>query len=124
MKWVNIEFNPCFIVKRTDKAVRIRLPKWVEGVVGSFWLPAGCVKDFETRLAIPEDLHLELNFKKADDFGVFGEWQQKTVSPEWLKTRVFEVDGHKPIQGDTRFVIEAPELTPVTIEPLKELLDL
>ena len=125
MKWVVIRIHECFITKETEKAVRVRLPRWLEGVSGSFWVPKGCVKhDFgSAELCMPESLRVEISYRKEDDFGEFGEWQKREYSPEVIKTQMFEVDGQIPSEGDTRFACKAPVLEPIHVDPLPELID-
>lgn len=125
MNWTIIQIDECFITRETGKAVQIRLPRWLDDVVGTFWLPAGCLKrdKFPPELCIPESMKIEISYKKADDFGVFGDWQKREYTPETVKKCMFEVDGHEPARGDYEFVLEAPELAPVHVEPLEELID-
>lgn len=125
MKWTTIQISEIFITKETEKAARIRLPRWLDDVTGSFWVPAGCIKreGLGATLCMPETMKIEVSYKKADSFGVFGDWQTRTYSPETIKNFMFEVDGHEPLRGDEEFLLEAPELSPVTVEPLPELLD-
>lgn len=123
MKWVTIQLSESFVTRETEKAARIRLPRWLDDVTGSFWVPAGCIKrdGIGVTLCMPADLKIEICYKKADVFGVFGDWQKRTYSPETVKTRMFEVDGHEPIRGDAEFTLTAQELAPVVVEPLPEL---
>ena len=125
MKWVTIQLSESFVTRETEKAARIRLPRWLDDVTGSFWVPAGCIKRDGTvvTLCMPTDLKIEISYKKADVFGAFGDWQTRTYSPETVKSRMFEVDGHEPIRGDAEFTLTAQELAPVVVEPLPELLD-
>lgn len=125
MKWITIQISERFITKETEKAARIRLPRWLDDVNGSFWVPAGCIKrdGIGVTLCMPADLKIEISYKKADVFGVFGDWQRREYTPEMIKNFMFEVDGHEPLRGDEEFLLEAPELAPVHVEPLPELLD-
>lgn len=66
MNWTIIQINECFITRETGKVVRIRLPRWLDDVVGTFWLPAGCLKrdKFPPELCIPESMKIEISYKK------------------------------------------------------------
>lgn len=125
MNWVTIQISECFITRETEKAARIRLPRWLDGITGSFWVPAGCIKrdGIGATLCFPETMKIEISYKKADAFGVFGDWQKREYTPETVKKCMFEVDGREPARGDREFTFEAPELEPVHAEPLPELLD-
>lgn len=120
-KWIEIPLNRCFITRETENAIRIRLPRWIEDVKGSFWLPKKFFK--EGSIVIPDSLMIKITYKKSDDFGVFGEWQSKEYPAKVVKNRMFLADGHDPALGDIAFTYEAEILEPVHTEPLEELID-